>query len=116
MRPALYDHWPQYMGRHLRAVAPWGTFEGVLVGLKPPIDGLPAAPNVALPWAISGPDGIVHLLDPDNPAVTLYIDGKPIEAPPRPAAPAKQDHLRDLLNRCQDFLARLRGSGESGQS
>jgi hypothetical protein len=109
MSTAFYDRWPEFVGKQLKVVAPWGTLDGVLTGVAAPAKGTLVAATVDPPWALSAADGRQILIDPDNPAMQIYVDGERL-VPPSAPPPSSEWHGRvnQLMSRYDEFLAQLR--------
>lgn len=109
MPTKLYDLWPKLEGKHLKVVAPWGTLEGTLIGITAPADASAVHPAAELPWAIRSDDGQEVLLDPENPAIKIYVEGQELGAPVTiPLTTGLQDRVHELLTKYEHFLAMLR--------
>ncbi|NYE23870.1 hypothetical protein [Pigmentiphaga litoralis] len=109
MPTKLYDLWPELEGKHLKVVAPWGTLEGTLIGITAPADASAVHPEAELPWAIRTDDGQEVLLDPENPAIKIYVEGQQLGASGTiPLTTGLQDRVHDLLTKYDHFLAMLR--------
>lgn len=78
MSASLYDQWTLYEGRCVKAVAPFGTIEGILVGVMFPGKVVRSIDRQEPPWALMTDSGKMEYIDPDNSAIRIYVDGQPI--------------------------------------
>jgi hypothetical protein len=108
MSTAFYDRWPEFVGKQLKVVAPWGTLEGVLTGVAAPAVGSAVAPTVDAPWALAAEDGHQILIDPDNPAMEIYVDGERLVRPSVPPSSEWHGRVNQLMSSYDEFLAHLR--------
>jgi hypothetical protein len=96
--PARYhDLWRLYLGQTLQVSIGRQTFYGVLIGLRPAFPTNSPVPEEVQPWAIDTPHGI-ELVDPDNPAVSIFDSAGPITScAPRQALPSRRLQIGELL-------------------
>ena len=105
MSPQFHHLWRSYLGQTLYVSIGRQTFHGVLVGLQPVMPTASSVPEESQPWAIDTPHGI-ELVDPDNPAVSIFDSGGPVTSyPPKRALTNRQVQIAQMFDAYQRAAA-----------